>query len=169
MALHRFHWLVPGQLAGCSRPGGLFPGGNRAPDEDLARLRLGDDLVWLREQGIGAVLTLTERALMPAVIEEHTLEVLHLPVPDMHAPHPEDFAAALEFIDRQLVAGRPVAVHCLAGQGRTGTILAAYLIRGGIAADEAIERLRALCPGAIESQEQRDALDAFARQRDWML
>ncbi|HET9015715.1 MAG TPA: dual specificity protein phosphatase family protein [Thermomicrobiaceae bacterium] len=170
MAMYRFYWLLPGRLAGCSRPGALFtPDGDRADDENLELARLRDDLEWLRRQGIGAVLTLTESPLPPEVLGEHALETLHLAVPDMHAPQPGQFAAALTFIDTQLVAGRPVAVHCLAGQGRTGTILAAYLIRSGFAAADAVEQVRDICPGAIESREQREALASFGSRRDWVV
>ena len=53
------------------------------------------------------------------------------------------------------------------GQGRTGTVLAAYLIRAGSSAQEAIVRLRDICPGALSSPTQERALEAFAQRRDW--
>ena len=55
------------------------------------------------------------------------------------------------------------------GQGRTGTVLAAYLIRGGLSADDALAEVRAICPGAISSAEQEAALHAFAARRDWII
>ena len=62
-----------------------------------------------------------------------------------------------------------MAVHCRMGQGRSGTVLAAYLIRGGLGADAAIAELRRVCPGAIGSRDQEAALAAFAGRRDWLL
>jgi atypical dual specificity phosphatase len=62
----------------------------------------------------------------------------------------------------------PVAVHCLAGQGRTGSVLAAWLIRGGQAAPAAVAAVRAACPGAIEAVAQESALREFARSRPWL-
>jgi atypical dual specificity phosphatase len=87
----------------------------------------------------------------------------------MTPPLPEQIQQALFFIDQHRLAGTAVAVHCLMGQGRTGTILAAYLIRDGMPADEAIARLREICPGAVESPSQRHALALFAQRRDWVL
>lgn len=155
-----FYWLINEVLAGCSRPGGSRRG---PPSRDT----LHDDLETLRARGIASLLTLTEDPLP----EESTrdFEVLHLPVEDMTAPQPAQFLQALSFIDRQRALDRSVAVHCLVGQGRTATILAAYLIRAGTDPADAITRLRALCPGAIGSESQVAALHAFGDRRDWIL
>jgi protein-tyrosine phosphatase len=55
------------------------------------------------------------------------------------------------------------------GQGRTGTVLAAYLIRGGLRPDLALAELRAICPHAVENAKQEAALAAFAAERSWIL
>jgi protein-tyrosine phosphatase len=130
---------------------------------------LESDLAWLREQDIGAVLSLTETPLDAEALSRHGLESLHLPVPDMTAPLPEQILRGLDFIDRQRSMGRAVAVHCLMGQGRTGAVLAAYLIRSGTEAEQAVAHLRAICPGAIGATEQEAALRAFQQRRDWIL
>jgi atypical dual specificity phosphatase len=160
----RFYWLEPGVLAGCSLPGGENGRWPAAGGDALTR-----DLEELRGQGVGAILTLTEEPLDADILAAHGLEYLHIPVPDMTPPLPVQLQHALEFIDRQRLDGRSVAVHCLMGQGRTGTILAAYLIRGGTPAEDAIGRLRQICPGAIESPSQRHALGLYAERRDWVL
>lgn len=165
MGLIRFYWLIDGALAGCSRPGSRVRRESRVSHTDA----LGDDLAALRERGIGAVLTLTEEALPGEALARHGLEALHVPVRDMTAPEPEELARALGFIDVQRALGRAVAVHCLMGQGRTGTVLAAYLVRNGEAPHEAIARVRAACPGAVEVEEQVRSVEAFARRRDWVL
>ena len=160
-----FYWLIDGVLAGCSRPGARDRRGLTG-DADAAAA-LDADLAWLRGQGVGAVLSLTETPLTEGALERHGLVGLHLPIDDMRAPTPEQFAIALAFIDRQRGLGRRVAVHCLVGQGRTGSILAAYLIRGGLDAEGALRAVRAVCPGAVENPEQERALAEFARRRDW--
>lgn len=172
--MHGFYWLIDGELAGCPCPGRV---GLRGPDylwstspvPAPSAAGLDDDLAWLREQGIGALLTLTEEPLPLDALARHDLDGLHIPVLDMSAPTPRQFEEALAFIDRMRAAGRAVAVHCLMGQGRTGTILAAYLIRAGASADEAVTRVRAVCPNAVCAPVQQGALRAFARQREWIV
>jgi atypical dual specificity phosphatase len=160
-----FYWLIDGSLAGCRQPGIRWSRGVVALEDDA----IADDLLALRERGIAALLTLTEEPLPTEAIERAGMVGLHLPVPDFDAPSPDQLRAALAFIDRHQADGGAVAVHCMAGQGRTGTVLAAHLIRGGRGADEAIVAVRAVCPGAIESKPQVAALHAFAAQRDWIV
>ncbi len=174
--MRSFFWLIDGVLAGCGRPGFRGVGGGRGPgsrpafdDTPEALAALEADLVWLREQGIGAVLSLTETPLMNGAAERLGLAVLHLPVDDLTAPTPRQLEHALAFIDEQTARDHGVVVHCLVGQGRSATVLAAYLIRAGAASETAIARLRGVCPGAIGSPEQERALHAFARRRDWIV
>ena len=127
------------------------------------------DLAELRERGIGALLSLTEQPLPAEVLERHGLAAAHVPIADLTAPEPEEIERALGFIDVQRGLGRAIAVHCLMGQGRTGTVLAAYLIRAGQTAEEAVAEVRARCPGAIESPAQVRALAAYAARREWIM
>ena len=166
--MHTFYWLVEGTLAGCSRPGGrarLLDAGARAGDAAA----LDEDLAWLRAHGIDALLTLTESPLPADTLTRHGLVSLHIPVPDLTPPLPAQLDQALGFIDIQRAQGRRVAVHCLMGQGRTGTVLAAYLIRAGATAAQALAELRAVCPGAVENPAQEHALAAFAASREWIV
>ena len=164
-----FYWLIEGRLAGCPRPGSRRDRPHDTTPPQEAEAALNEDLAWLRTRGIGAVLSLTETPLDLSALSRHRLEVLHLPVDDLHAPTPAQLHYALAFIDRQHALDRAVAVHCLMGQGRTGTVLAAHRIRAGSTPDAALAELRARSPGAIGSPEQETALRAFARHRDWIL
>ena len=154
--MQRFYWVIERRLAGCSRPG--------AHGQSIA-----DDLAILRDHGIQSVLTLTETPVLAHELEAAGLDTLHLPVDDFFAPTTQQMLQALAYIDASLAESMPVAVHCLAGQGRTGTILAAWLLRSGLSADEAISEIRALAPGAIESAPQVAALRRWAEEQPWLV
>lgn len=165
--IHRFYWLIEDCLAGCSLPGNPQSASRAATASNSTELER--DLAWLDQRGIQSVLTLTESSLDANTLGRAGMHALHIAIPDLHPPRPEQFASALRFIDTQRASGRAVAVHCLMGQGRTGTILAGYLIRAGMQTQDAIRTIRELCPHSIESPEQESALFAFSRRRDWIL
>jgi atypical dual specificity phosphatase len=169
MTVRNFYWLFEGAIAGSARPGGEIGRYSTVPAGATLGEALDDDLRWLRGQGIGAILSLTETALPAEALQRHELVTLHLPIDDQTAPTQAELIAALDFIDQQQVAGRAVLVHCRIGEGRTGSILAAYLIRQGASAAQALASLRAIRPGAISAPTQQDALATFARQREWIV
>ena len=136
---YNFSWLVPDTLAGMARP--------RASDAP-----------WLRDQGVTAVLTLTESA--PPELEG--IESFHEAVTDMRAPTLDQLHRAVTYIDSIVADGGAVAVHCAAGMGRTGTFLAAYLVTRGHHAAAAIQAVREQRPGSIETAAQEDAVRKFA-------
>jgi len=169
MAVRNFFWLFEGSIAGSGRPGGESGRRGAVPARVTQAESLDADLDWLATQGIGAILSLTEEPLPSEPLRQRGIVALHLPIPDQTAPTQQELLAALDFIDQQLVAGRGVLAHCRIGEGRTGAILAAYLIRQGATYEQALARLRAVRSTAISSPEQQAALAVFARQREWII
>lgn len=133
----------------------------------LAALALpdADDLLWLRRNGIDMVISLTEDPLPRRYVNEAGMMAIHLPVPDLEAPTAEQLQQAVDTIARAGQSGMAVAVHCTAGKGRTGTILAAYFVDQGLSAEAAIKRVRNLRRGSVETSEQEQAIAEFARRK----
>lgn len=130
----------------------------------LARPESVDDLAWLRQQGIDVLVSLTVDPLRRDWVNEAGLLVVHEPVEDMEAPTQEQLDRCVTAIDRALENNMGVAVHCTAGLGRTGVVLACHLVARGMSADNALARVRRLRPGSIETDEQAQAVEEFARR-----
>jgi Swiss Army Knife protein, DSP-PTPase phosphatase domain len=113
---------------------------------------------WLKGKGVTAILSLTEEPLPNGWTAG--VEARHISMRD-HAPvsHP-DMLLGADYISSALSDGKVVLVHCLAGKGRTGSVLAAYLIAyEGKTARQAIDELRAARPGSVESQQEQRVLE----------
>ena len=141
--IHNFGWILPGRLAGFGLSGELTEA----------------DVRTLERAGVGALVTLTEQAVWP---EPPGLRCLHLPVPDMTVPRPEQVDRFLEFVAAAEGAGLASAVHCRAGLGRTGTMLACYLVSRGETPEDALEQVRLRRPGSVETAGQEEAVRACA-------
>lgn len=145
--LANFSWVVEGKLAGMARPGAYQP--------------LDDDLAALGALGIRLLVSLTEEPTSEADAAGHGIDVLHLPVQDFTPPTQDQLFAFVHATRESLAANRPVVVHCGAGLGRTGTVLAAYFVTEGMTATEAIAEVRRQRPGSIETPEQEQAVHTF--------
>ena len=150
----RFNWLEYSKVAGAPHPD--LNGGLRAVTP------------FLRGQGIGGIVTLFDKPLEPNP-EELGFQYLFVLTPDYQPPR--DLPRIIAFIEAQVRQGRGVLVHCFAGIGRTGTVLAAWLLHrdAALSAVDAMSRVRedylpeyarARFP---EHPSQADALEQFAQ------
>ena len=144
LLIDRGTWIVPDQVLACSYP-------------RRRRLRAA-----LRAHGVTTLINLHARPHDPAWLDENGIRELHLPVPDFTPPTPAQIEQAIAAIDEAIESARKVAVHCGAGLGRTGTVLACYLVSKGASPNEAIDRIRALRPGSVETRRQVAAIHAYA-------
>lgn len=144
-----FSWVVEGQI-----------GGHAAP------VSIGD-LEFLRSRGIKALVRVATPQEYPRVTpreaESLGLEDYYQPVRDFGRAEWHHIPRIVDFMRRCVSAGQPVGVSCLFGYGRTGTIIACYLVSNGFSAAEAICEVRLKRPSSIELPDQEAAIAEFER------
>jgi hypothetical protein len=154
-------WVIPGVLAGMPMP---FIHPNRRMAGGGALDAFEDELPALYSAGIRIVVSLLNIPSDGPVYESAGFSFLCLPVPDGGVPSQEQAEHFVRFATKHLAANRPVAVHCEAGLGRTGTMLATYLISQGASAKIAIETVRAAEKNAVETISQIRFLEQYAER-----
>ncbi len=139
-----FSWLIEEQLAGSGFPTTF------------------DEFNWLLDQGVKSIVTMTENALPDDWIEN--VGYLHVPTPDLTAPDMDKIDLAVDFIHERINNNQSVMVHCAAGMGRAGTILACYFVKyKKYAAKDAIKKIRDERPGSIQSEVQELAIGFYEK------
>ncbi|MBI4172846.1 MAG: dual specificity protein phosphatase family protein [Actinobacteria bacterium] len=127
------------------------------------------DVERLRAAGIELFVDLTEAGEYGiAPYDSAGARHVRFPIPDHGVPSEEQMAALLDALDAALGETRGVYVHCLAGAGRTGTVIGCWLVRHGLTGDEALvaiaERRGAGCRPSPETREQRALVLGWAER-----
>ncbi len=135
-------WIIPGEVAAFSQ-------------------WVLSDLVALQAEGIGAIVSLTEHVPQP-LAHATNMRLMHLPLIDMTAPTDEQIEDFVDFVNAALDEEIAVGVHCLAGLGRTGTMIACLLVSRGMGPEEAIAHVRAARPGSVQTAVQERAVKRWA-------
>jgi ADP-ribosyl-[dinitrogen reductase] hydrolase len=90
-------------------------------------------------------------------IQSRGMEWVHMPIIDVSTPGPEFETKWPEVSGRlrsRLAAGENILVHCRGGLGRARMVAARLLVETGADPEDAMERVRAVRPRAIETRQQ---------------
>jgi len=139
-----FSWLIEEKLAGSGMPTSF------------------EELDWVLKQGVKSIVTMTENALPEKWVSE--IRYLHVPTPDLTAPDMEKIDTAVDFIHENIIDNQAVMVHCAAGMGRAGTILACYLVKyQKYSSEDAVKKIRKERPGSIQNETQELAITFYQK------
>jgi atypical dual specificity phosphatase len=136
---------------------------NVSPIDELvlgsARPMSRQEVEWLRDSmGVKAILSLTETPLPESWLEGIVYK--DVPVRNHTSPRIGVLQESVEFLLERTTSKQRTTVHCTAGKGRTGTVLAAYLCaKYGSSAQDAIDQVRAKRPGSIERTQEKAIFD----------
>jgi atypical dual specificity phosphatase len=142
-----FSWLAAGEVAGHSAP------------------ISSDDLKYLKSNGIKALVRMAEGhkvQITPDDIKKLGFTDCYVPVPDFTAPRQYQLNKMVAFISKSVAQGKPVGVSCGEGIGRTGTVLACYLVSKCHVSEQAMEEVKQKRGTEIETEDQKQAVRRYA-------
>jgi atypical dual specificity phosphatase len=147
-----FSWVIDTKLAGSGTP------------------MTAEQFKWLIKNNIRSIVTVREFPLPKKwltgnsnLVENNDYKFEY--VKDYGVPTLKVLDDIVNFIDYKInKEKKPVMVHCAAGKGRTGTVLAAYLMKlEKLSSNDAIKKIRVSRPGSIQSEVQEEALFEYEK------
>ncbi|XP_076267935.1 dual specificity protein phosphatase 23-like [Rhynchophorus ferrugineus] len=131
-----FSWVIPNVLAATSCPETV------------------NQLDFLRKEGIHHLVTLSPDHV-PPITNYNGLQWSYIPIIEFEAPSLDDIENFITICKKAREKQQAIAVHCRAGRGRTGVMIACYFVYfQDMSPDTAIAQIRALRPWSVETYAQ---------------
>ncbi|KAK3875450.1 hypothetical protein Pcinc_019662 [Petrolisthes cinctipes] len=144
-----FSWVVKGEVCGSAWP------------------ESGANIAFLRSEGVGVIVTLSEERQPHPSAKGH-LQCHVIPVEEFEDASMEQITHFISICEKARLEKKAVCVHCRMGRGRTGLMLACYLVKFyNQAPESAITNVRLMRPGSVETREQERAVKHFRDYLAW--
>ncbi|XP_063601732.1 dual specificity protein phosphatase 23-like [Penaeus indicus] len=142
-----FSWIVQEEICACAWP------------ESEA------NIAFLRNKGVRVLVSLCVERRPHRSANKH-MECHVIDVEEFEDPSVEQMKEFISICEKARVENKVVCVHCRMGRGRTGVMLACYLVRFyQQEPSQAICNVRLMRPGSVETWEQERAVRNY---RDYM-
>ncbi|XP_061723923.1 dual specificity protein phosphatase 23-like [Cydia pomonella] len=134
---YNFSWFVEGKVAAMGWP------------QTVANLN------YLADAGIDHLITLSPERRPPILDCKKKLKWTEIRIKEFGTPTLRQIIKFIEICERAEIRGEVIGVHCRHGRGRTGTMLACYLVHfRDMAPERAVLTVRVQRPGSCETYEQ---------------
>ncbi|XP_037298266.1 dual specificity protein phosphatase 23-like [Manduca sexta] len=113
------------------------------------------NLNYLADVGVDHLITLSPEKIPPILECKKKLKWTEIRIKEFGAPTLKQILKFIEICERAEIRGEVIGVHCRHGRGRTGTMLACYLVHfKHMAPERAVLTVRVQRPGSCETYEQ---------------
>lgn len=136
-------WVIPDKLAGVRKP-------------------TAEEIAELQSAGVGAIVSVMDDPANLDLYQANGIDYLWLPIQGGSVPTEEQVQKLQHFVSEQNQHGHGVAIHCTNGKRRTGTMLAALLIKAGSTFENAMQILQTAKPELDLRETQIDYLKSLA-------
>lgn len=140
------NWILPGKLLAMSSPSTYDTDGGIQPARYLK---------YFKRNRVATVVRLNSRLYSHSEFEDQGVKVYDLEYADGTNPSDEIIVQFIRLVEREISQGKAVAVHCRAGLGRTGTLIALYMMyKHNAELRRTIAWIRLCRPGSIVGEQQ---------------